>query len=280
MAEVKQLPELPDYAVGFKTLLMGSPGTGKTSAIPTLLLAGFEVFCIFMENGMSNLMKACRFHGVPEDVIKERLHFAYVKPGAASFKSLVKRGEAILIAEEFGKMGGGKRSEYNQLVEVFKVCANYVDQNGTVYGPIDEFKANCVVVFDGLSGISNMAMKMTIGNKPCPGLQDYLVSMTQVDDFVRQMANIDAAVVLIAHLTLERDEVSGKIQIVPSTVGAKLAPTLGQHFNDVIRTEYVTGQYVWSTDDSQAELKASNLPRRKGMKADFGPLVEAWLKTV
>lgn len=277
---MNNLPSLPDYATGFKTLVMGPPGSGKTSSIPTLLLQGFEVFVLFTEAGQSNLLKACKLHKVPDDVVKEKLHFAYVKPGANSFKTLVSRGQAILVAEEFGKMSGGKRSEYSQLVEIFKLCANFKDQNSVEYGPIDDWKANRVVVLDGLSGVSNMAMKMTIGNKPCPALQDYLVAMTQVDDFIRQLANLQACFVMIAHLTLEKDEVTGKIRIVPNTVGAKLAPTLGQHFNDVIMTQYKNGKYEWSTEDNQADLKASYLPRRNSLPADFAPLVSGWLETM
>jgi len=274
------LDTLPDWAVGPKVLLMGPPGSGKTTAIVTALLAGMKTYVIFTEAGQQSLLKALRVYDVPKE-LQANLFFAYVKPGLSSFKTLKDQADKVNKAAEFGKMEGGSRTSYNQLVKVMELCSNFIDQNGVSHGGIDTFKPNCAVFLDGLSGMSDMAMKLTIGSKPVATLQDWGVAIKQVDDFVKQFANIDAMMTILAHVSMERDEVSGKVLQYPNTLGRQLGPQLGRHFNEVIMAKYTeTEKSTWTTIDTNADLKASFLPHKKGMKADFRPLVEASLLTM
>ncbi len=274
------LQTLPDYAVGPKVLLLGPPGSGKTTAIVTALQAGLKTYVIFTEAGQSALMKALSVHKVSEEE-KKNLFFAYVKPGGSSFKVLKEQADKVNKASEFGKMEGGSRTNYNQLVQVMQLCANFIDQNGVEHGGIDTFKADRAVFIDGLSGLSDMAMKLTIGAKPVPTLQDWGVAIKQVDDFVKQFANIDAMVCVIAHVAMERDEVSGKVLQYPNTLGKQLGPTLGRHFNEVIKTSFdETNGATWATLDKNADLKATYLPHKVGMKADFKQIVDGWLNSL
>lgn len=274
------LQTLPSYAVGPKVLLLGAPGAGKTTAIITALKAGLKTYVVFTEAGQSALMKALTVHKVTEEE-KKRLFFAYVKPGGSSFKVLKEQADKVNKAAEFGKMEGGSRTNYNQLVQVMQLCANFVDQNGVEHGGIDTFGADCAVFIDGLSGLSDMAMKLTIGAKPVPTLQDWGVAIKQVDDFVKQFANIDAFVCVIAHVAMERDEVSGKVLQYANTLGKQLGPTLGRHFNEVImaRFDEASGA-TWATIDKNADLKATYLPHKQGMKADFKQIIDGWLASL
>lgn len=271
------LANLPEWAVGPKVLLMGPPGSGKTTSIVTALKAGMKVYVVFTEAGQQALMKSLTVHKVTEEE-KKRLFFCYVKPGASSFKTLKEQADKVNKSMEFGKMEGGVRTSYNQLVKVMELCANFIDQNGVVHGSIENFKADCAVFVDGLSGLSDMAMKLTIGAKPVATLQDWGVAIKQVDDFMQQFANIDAMVCVLAHVAMERDEVTGKIQQYANTLGKQLGPKLGRHFGEVILTSFKEAEGPrWATIDTGADLKATFLPHKKGLAADFKPLIDAWL---
>jgi hypothetical protein len=83
---------------------------------------------------------------------------------------------------------------------------------------------------------------------------------------------------MIAHVELERDEVIGKTMVYPATLGRKLGPKLGRHFNDVVYARFDGRRASWATLDKQADLKASYLSHDTDLPADFGPLVKSWKK--
>jgi predicted AAA+ superfamily ATPase len=71
----ERIKKLPDYALGFNTLLIGNAGCGKTTSLATLVKSGLEVFALFSEaNGQTNFLKALREAGVTEEEMK-RVHF-------------------------------------------------------------------------------------------------------------------------------------------------------------------------------------------------------------
>lgn len=274
------IPELvvPAYAVGHKTLIMGSPGQAKTSSIPTALLAGHRVFVLFTEPGLGALLKACRLHKVPEDVIANRLHWNYVPPNQGSFADLKQQAKVVNETDEYGKMEAGSKKKYDQLVQVMGVCANFVDQNGISWGAVDDWDASRFLAIDGLSGLSYMTMKLVIGKKATASLQDWGVAQNQLEDFIMQFSNCLCCIAMIAHVELERDEVIGKTMVYPATLGRKLGPKLGRHFNDVVYARFDGRRASWATLDKQADLKASYLAHDTDLPADFGPLVKAWKK--
>ncbi|QGH73564.1 MAG: putative DNA helicase [Siphoviridae sp. ct7UA22] len=274
------LKTLPEWAVGPKVLLIGPPGSGKTTAIITALKAGMKVYVIFTEAGQQALMKAMSIYKVTDEE-KARLFFTYVKPGSSNFKVLKEQADKVNKAVEFGKMEGGSRTNYNQLVKVMQLCADFVDQHGVSHGGIDTFKADCAVFVDGLSGLSDMAMKLTIGAKPVATLQDWGVAIKQLDDFVKQFSNIDAMVGILAHVAMERDEISGKILQYPSTLGKQLGPQIGRHFNEVIMCSFKEPEgATWATIHTNSDLKATFLPHKAGMKPDFKIVIDAWLASM
>jgi hypothetical protein len=47
-------------------------------------------------------------------------------------------------------------------------------------------------------------------------------------------------------------------------------------FSDVILTKRQVTKFFWSTADSQADLKARNLPIADDLPPDFRPILEKW----
>lgn len=275
----ERLKTIPEYALGFNTLLLGAPGSGKTTALAQLARLGMEVFVIFTEaNGQTNLLKACRELKLTTDEMK-RLHFKYIRATPEAFGTLSEAAKKVQTASEFGKLEGGSRSKYGQLVEMMKQCQTFVDQNGVDFGAVDGWPANYVLALDSLSGLNDMCMGITIGGKPCATQQDWLVAMKQEMDMVKACINSRCSFVMTGHLAQEKDEVSGRMIITPMALGQKNGPALTPLFGDIVLCEKNGTTFTWATTSPKIEsLKHSFLPLKDKMNPDFKPLVENWLK--
>lgn len=275
----ERIKKLPAYALGFNTLLIGNAGCGKTTSLATLVKSGLEVFALFSEaNGQTNFLKALREAGVTEEEMK-RVHFKYIKSGNTGFKVLGDAATKVLNAPEFGKIEGGSRSKYDQLVQLMKACQSFVDQNGVDFGAVDSWGADRVVCLDSLTGLNDMAMSLTIGGKPCATQQDWQVAMKQEMDLVKTFIGVQCSFVMTAHLSLEKDEVSGRLIQVPMALGQKNGPALVPLFGDIVLCEKNDKQFTWSTTSAKTDcLKNSFLPLKSGLKPDFVQIVDNWLK--
>jgi hypothetical protein len=267
---------MPDWLVGFKTILMGMPGSGKTTAMVTALQAGFEVFGIFTEQGMGNFMKAARLAGLSEDDMK-RFHFTYIKPGATDFKTLQTNSKAIQDAIKFGEMANQSRKNYGAFIKVINACGNFVDQHGVEFGSVAEFKANRLLFVDGMSNLAKMAMQLTVGSKPVKTQQDWGVAIETLENLEQEMVSITAPFVLVAHMEREVDEITRAGFVTVATLGQKYPMRISRNYNDVILATHKNGEFNWATTDREAQLKGSYLPIEAKQAPDFRPLVCGWL---
>lgn len=63
---------------------------------------------------------------------------------------------------------------------------------------------------------------------------------------------------------------------MPSTLGRKLAPRLGNFFSDVIHVRRDGTKFLWATDTANADLKARHVPLAGNLTASFAPLYAEW----
>jgi hypothetical protein len=257
---------------------MGAPGSGKTTAVATMLKMGFKVFVLFTEQGIGNLLKACRYHGCTEEDMT-RLFYAYIPPGGTSFEALAKGAKAVNEASEFGKMDNSTmdRKKYGQLIQCMKLCNNFVDQHGHDHGSIEDLGCDSVFVVDGMSNLARMAMQLTVGAKPVKTLQDWGVAIESLENFENQITTIKAPFILLAHIERETDEVTQKIFVTIATLGNKYPLRIGRNYHDVILAENTKGEFTWATTSRDCQLKGTYLPIADKMQADFRPLVCQWL---
>jgi len=268
----------PDWVMGFKTILMGMPGSGKTTSLVTLAQMGFDVFVAFTEPGIGNLNKAMMLAKLTEEE-RKRIHFAYIKPGVESFSKLKVGASAVNAAAEFGKMESGSRRDFQQLIQLMNLFENFIDQNGVEFGPVDKWGCNRVLALDGMSGLAKMAMDLTVGAKPTKTLQDWGVAIDQLDKFQLQCANIRVPFVLLSHLSREQEEVTGKTITTLKALGKQLPTSMPFAYNDfIMATQDGTGKFKWKTIDPNCQLKATYLPHSGDLDPDFKPLVMGWLK--
>lgn len=257
---------------GVKVLLMGASGSGKTTAIETLIAKGITPFCIFTEPGFEVLGH------VPAD----KLHWHYVRPSSQNWSSMVSTAKQInmLSFEALSKVTDPNKGQYTQFVELLTALNNFVcDRDGKAYGDVCTWGTDRAVVIDGLTGVGTMAMNLHIGGKPLRHQGEWAIGMLQVENLMGKLCtDTQSHFVLISHTEREVDEVQGGSRIMAATLGRKLAPKLPRHFSDVVLADKAGTRYSWSTAAAGADTKARNLPTQDGLPPDFGPIIESWKK--
>jgi hypothetical protein len=116
-----------------------------------------------------------------------------------------------------------------------------------------------------------------VGGKPVKSQADWGIAMDQIEKLIRQFTDgCRCHFILTAHVEREVDQVFGGVKITVSTLGVKLAPKIPPMFSDVILTYREGKNFLWSTANPQADLKARNLPLEDGLPPTFKPILEKW----
>lgn len=255
-----------------KIILMGASGTGKTHAIRTLVQAGITPFVIFTEPGMEVL----------SDIPADKLHWKYISPVHNSLAGLLKTAQDVnkLTFEMLTKMTDAQRTQYNQFIEVVNTCNNFkCDRTGQEYGSVDKWGTDRWLVIDSLTGLGKMAMSLVIGGKPTRSMPDWGLAQNMLRRLIDyNTTNLQCGFCLIAHVSRERDELTGGTYITINTLGQKLAPELPLFFSDVIMTKREGTSFFWSTAEASADTKARNVELSAKLNPSFIQIIEAWKK--
>jgi hypothetical protein len=276
MTQETSIPQaaIPQIVPGPKILLMGDSGTGKTHAIRTLVQAGITPFIIATEQNCVQVLK---------DLPDGSWHYKFIPPTPeSSFANLVNTAQKVntLSYENLMKWVDPNRSQNRQFYDVAAACANYVcDCHKQNFGPADSWNTDRALVIDSLSGLSDMAMNLVVGNKPAQAQPDWNVAMNLLKQILNPFTNnLRCTGVMIGHLAREKDEVTGGTTVMVNTLGQKLAPTIPRLFSDVIRARRDGATYFWDTADTQATVVARHLPLASNLPPSFVPLIDKWKK--
>lgn len=263
---------------GTKTLLVGPPGSGKTTALVTFIEAGLDLFVIGTDPGFEeSILDAMERKGFPLD----KLHYMYIAPASAAWSALLDAAQKVntLNYESLSTLKSGvSKHEYQQFIHFLSACANFIDhRTGIEYGPIDAFREDCAFAVDGLSGINVMAMDMMIGGKPTAHQGEWGVAMNMEEKLVLKLtSDLKCFFVLTAHIEKEPDLVTGIPITMVGALGRKLAPKLPRTFSDVILSVKEGNKFTWSTAAIGVDLKSRSLPIADGLPPTFVPIVETW----
>jgi len=264
---------------GPKVLLLGLPGAGKTSAIATALLAGLEVFVIFTEQGKDSLLeRALEHEGITKEM-RKHLYWNYVGASTPGWKGLLNFAKEVNASDQktLQSAKGSVLKEHQQLLDMIRVCSNFVDQNGKEWGDISQFDNNKFVAIDGLSGLNDMCMDIVVGAKVIRTIADWGMAMETQMKFIKQVVNdLTCGACVIGHIELNKDEVDGRIYRLPKILGNKNSGDFGKFFSDVILAKDLGTDYVWSTQENQMQLKTRNLKKSGKLPPDFLPLFKNW----
>lgn len=262
---------------GFKVMLMGPSGVGKTYTIKSLASTGLETFALFLEPGLETLIGAYSDNG---EKIPDNLHWHYLQPKTQGFSDLFKQADNIgkFDLSGLGKMKDMNRSKNNQMTEMYTVLSDFPDQrNGQKYGSADSWSNGAVLVIDSLSALVRIAFDMQVGTKPVRDVSDWGIVQQAIMSFIHKLTSgCICHVVVIAHVEREIDQILGGNKITVSVPGKAIAATILQPFSDVILASRENDKFFWDTANSQADVKTRNLPIQSKLPADFGQVYSKW----
>lgn len=261
------------------TLLMGAPGSGKTTAGVTFAKAGIETFFLLTEpNGEESIIDAAKLHGV--DI--KLLHWHTVSPASPGWDALMSMATTIkaMSYEDIAKIkqGVGKTHQV-QLEKLLRAIQNFpCDRTGKTFGDVTTWGPERAFIFDGLSGFNMISMLQTVGYKPSAHQGEWGIAMNLEEQVIHKLTSDCACFfALMAHIDRELEEISGRSIVTPAALGRKLGPRLGRFFSEVVLTKRMPdGKFVWSTTDSNAELKNRALPISSTIAPDFSQIVRAF----
>jgi len=265
----KDIENVDPLVPGFKTFLLGTPGGGKTKSLESLIDCGLEVFCIFTEP-MDTISMEIRNH--------PRFHYVYIAPSAPGFDALIKNAKDINTMNQkmLSQLTGIEKNKYGQFIKLLEAMSNFTDQHGECFGGADSFGTNSVLVVDSLSGMNVMAMDLVVGSKPCKSQADWGIAMDNLGRLINQLTSLRCHFVLTGHLSLDKDELTGRMMQGAATLGKKLAPDLPRFFSDVVKAYRVGDEFYWATKDPMVDLKFRLLPNADKMTPGFVPVFEEW----
>lgn len=252
------------------TLLIGATGTGKTYAQRTWLAKGITPFIISTEPGIESTLG---------DLPDDQCHWHYIPPAAATWSDLYDSAKKInaLSFDALTKLQGLNKQKYTSFLDVIATCNDFkCDRCGASFGDVGTWGPDRVLVLDSLSGLNVMALDLVTGAKPIRGQHEWGMAMDNLERFITTLVSATKCwTVITAHPERERDEVTGTVQVMASTLGRKLAPRLPRFFDDVIYAVRDGSNFFWSTIAQNVDLKARNLPLSDRLEPSFAQLVEA-----
>lgn len=267
----------PSLLSGVNILIEGATGTGKTTSLSTLAETGAEVFVMFTESGMESFIGAWTDHGKEPP---PNIHWHVLARPKGAFEVLAKSANIISTwsMDALFKLQDPDRAKSNQFYTFLQAMSDFPDdRTGKKFGPVDTWGPDRCIVIDSLTGLNHMAMSLIIGNKPMRDQRDWGMAQDQLERTLRLLTDgCKCHFVLTSHIERETDQVFGGVKITVSTLGKALPPKITPMFSDVVLTYREGTNFLWSTANAQADLKARNLPLADKLQPSFIQIFDKW----
>ena len=268
---------------GPKILLMGPGGTGKTHSLGTLCdwaaAHNKTMFVLGLDQGLEALFGYYTDRGLE---IPQCLHWKWQITKPLELKQLISAADSVgkFSYEAITKMTDARRSENNAFMKILETCSKPVsDRDGKEFPPLDTWDSSMIFAVDGLTELSNAAMKMVIGNKPTAAPPDYGVAQNNLMNFLRLCAQGSRyTFILIAHVSRQKNELTGAENTMVSTVGTAISPQIPPMFSDVIFTVREGEKFFWDTAAYGVDTKTRSLGYRSKIDPNFSQIMDVWLK--
>lgn len=262
----------PQSLIGPKVILFGDSGTGKTTALLTLIDAGITPFVVATEQN---------FIQVAKPVLGTKAHYKFIAPrpvkGLAKIEGILKNIN-MLTYENLCKTTDPFKMEHRKMLDLVGVMNKFVcDCCGKDWGSVETWNTDRAIVIDSLSGLTDMAWGLVIGNKPVKAMPDYAIAQNAIRMMLDPLTSeVKSTFVLTAHIDREKDEITGGSYVTLKTVGQKLGPDLPRLFSDVIRTRKQGQNFYWDTEDPTATVVPRHVKISSVLPPSFVPLITEW----
>lgn len=262
----------PDQKVN--VILMGEIGTGKTSALRTIIReTDKKLYVIATEPGIHTILNELAEELGDED----RLHWAYCPPASTPWEILIRTaGQVNRMASDQLQKAQMSKSDYQQFIELLGLLANFKCERpgcpcgNKEHGPVDDFGPDIVLAIDGLSGLSRMVMDLVTGARPLKTLPDWGIAQDTMRRLLDKLTNdTDCSFVLVAHLEKKQDLVNGGTHLTVSALGQALSGDIPKNFDEVIYCHRDDDKFYWSTTESKIAVKTRCLPFNDEIKPTF-----------
>lgn len=260
-----------------KVLLIGAPGSGKTTSIASLLRLGVDVRIVFTEgNGEEALLDECKRKNISIDKLRW-MHVSQSQVGWGSFRQVAQIANTNTFEGIAGMKMGIDKHLTNHVMSMLKAFEAFVDERtGTNFGDVTTWDNNCALVIDNLSGMNDLIMMNTVGLKPNPAPGEWNIAQTFEAMLIKRLAgDCKCWFVLLSHLDKVNNEVTGLNVVSAAAIGAKLGPKLGKDFSEVILSKRVGSVFTWSTSETQTDVKNRGLPISDKLDPTFDLLFAA-----
>lgn len=271
----EQTPLEIEIQRGFKALLIGPTGTGKTHALRTLLDADLDLFVIALEPGVMEVLGDLKKH--------PRFHYRYIPPVPIDWDNMIELAQRLnnASAQTLANVSDPNKRQYRQFVDLLTIMSDFKDHRGDNFGPVDSWTTDRVLAIDSMTGFCIMLLRLVVGCRPVISQGEWGAAMGQVEVNTETFcANVPCHLIFTGHVEREFNEVMGTYNVMVSTLGKKLSPKVPRFFSDVIYTKRDGANFSWSTIEDGVELKARNVPWAEKLRPSFVPLVEQWRRKV
>jgi hypothetical protein len=282
-------PSAPRYSPipGPNILLMGDSGTGKTHSIGTLSAMyapgeegvwvphgapHMETFVVFTEPGMEVLSTIPCTH----------LHWTFIPPARASWETMIKVQTKVntMSPETLAKQPDIEKASYKSFLTLLGSFQNFkCDRCGRAYGDVTTWGTNRALVLDSMSGLAVMAMQHVVGGKPNKSPANWGMAMDGIEGLINKLTmDTRCWFIMTAHQERELDEITGVQNVMPSTLGRKLAPKIPRFFSEVVQTNRNGTKFSWSTAAINTTTKARHLPLAPVIDPSTDTISVGWQK--
>lgn len=260
------------------TLLLGAPGSGKTTSLLTYVEAGLDLFVLITDpGGEEALLDGAIKKGLPLN----KIHWCYVPASDMSMD------EAFTMASKVSTMSydglsslktGLDKEKHRQFLRLLDALRNFKDANtGRDYGSVKSFGPDKVLAIDSMTGVNKMAKRLVVGGKPTLHQGEWGTAMEVEEQFLDLLVGaLDCPLVITAHLERTMDEVRKKPILSIALLGSKLAPKIPSMFSDVVLAYRDGTKFLWSTAALDVDLKGRTLPTADGLDPSFIPINKSW----
>ena len=238
-----------------KVLCIGDSGSGKSGALGSLILAGYELFILDFDNGLDVLRYALKGN----TKALEGVHVELLQDKSVSLPTS-NIGMGVPVAGAFTK--------------ALQLCNNWVDsETKQSFGPCTTWDTNKILVVDTLTSMGKAAWNYTMMLNKRVGdharIQDWGDAMNLIEQFLGILCGSATCNIIVnAHIDYQNREGTGITKGLPMTLGNKLSPKVAGLFNTMLlfKTKGINEnakRYIYTMPDGTTDAKCPILDAPK-----------------